>query len=75
MQLAFMPGADSLKLISAAEDFNVKVWDMVLNKEVASCKGNKGRVTSIQFTNDHKTLIVGARDGRIALYNTTDKFK
>lgn len=70
-----MPGADSLKLISAAEDFNVKVWDMVLNKEVAVCKGNKGRVTCFQFTNDQKTLIVGARDGRIALYNTTDQFK
>ena len=46
VQLAFMPGIDNLKLISAAEDFAVKVWDMVLNKEVAVCKGNKGRVTS-----------------------------
>ena len=48
---------------------------MVLNKEVAACKGNNGRVTSFQFTNDYKTLIVGARDGKIAMYNTTDKFK
>ena len=67
-----MPGIDSLKLISAAEDFVVKVWDMVLNKEIAACKGNKGRVTSFEFTNDFKTLIVGARDGKIAMYNTTD---
>lgn len=48
---------------------------MVLNKEIASLKGNRGRVTSFQFTNDFKTLIVGARDGKIALYNTHDHFK
>jgi WD40 repeat protein len=40
-----MPGVDTFKLVSAAEDFNVKVWDLVLNKEIANLKGNKGRVT------------------------------
>ena len=45
MQLAFMPGLDSLRLVSAAEDFVVKVWDMVLNKEIAAMKANKGRAT------------------------------
>lgn len=72
MQLAFMPGLDSLRLVSAAEDFVVKVWDMVLNKEIAAMKANKGRATCFQFTNDYKTLIVGARDGNIAFYNTHD---
>jgi len=65
-----MPGVDSLRLVSSGEDFIVKIWDMVLNKEIAALKGNKGRVSSFQFTNDYKTLIVGARDGKIALYNT-----
>jgi hypothetical protein len=41
-----MPGKDSLRLVSSGEDFVVKVWDMVLNKEIAALKGNKGRVTS-----------------------------
>ena len=74
-QLTFMPGQDSLRVVSSAEDFVVKVWDMFLNKEVAAMKANRGRVSSFQFTNDYKTLIVGARDGKIALYNTTDHFK
>jgi len=68
-KLAFMPGVDTLKLVSAAEDFDVKVWDLVLNKEIASLKGNKGRVSSLLFTKDFRTMIVGSRDGLIVLYN------
>jgi WD40 repeat protein len=64
-----MPGVDTLKLVSAAEDFDVKVWDLVLNKEIASLKGNKGRVSSLLFTKDFRTMIVGSRDGLIVLYN------
>lgn len=44
-QLTFMPGEDSLRVVSSAEDFVVKVWDMFLNKEVAAMKANRGRVT------------------------------
>jgi len=40
-----MPGKDSMRLVSAAEDYLVKVWDMVLNKEIAALKGNRGRVS------------------------------
>lgn len=48
---------------------------MVLNKEISVLKGNRGRVTSFKFTNDGKTMMVGARDGKVALYNTTDQYK
>jgi WD40 repeat protein len=50
--LQFLPNADSMRLLSSAEDFTVKVWDLVLNKEVASLKENKGRVSCFAFTND-----------------------
>ena len=46
-----------------------------MNKEIAAMKGNQGRVTCFQFSNDGKTMMVGARDGKIALYNTTNFFK
>jgi U3 small nucleolar RNA-associated protein 13 len=75
VQLQFMPGTDTLKLLSAGEDHTVKVWDLVLNKEVAALKGNVGRCTAIQFTNDCKTLFVGARDGKVTMYNCQDRFK
>ena len=74
-KLAFLPGADSLKVISSAEDFLVKVWDLVLGKDIVTLKGNLGRVTSIEFTRDAKTMFVGARDGKISLYNTQNQFK
>ena len=75
VQLQFMPGTDTLRLLSAGEDHTVKVWDLVLNKEVAALKGNVGRCTAIQFTNDSKTLFVGARDGKITMYNSQERFK
>jgi WD40 repeat protein len=64
-----------MRLLSSGEDRSVKVWDLVLNKEVASLKENQGRVSCFAFTNDQKTLFVGARDGKIALYNTLEQFK
>ena len=69
VKLAFYPQKDSLKLISAAEDMSVKVWDLVLNSEIATLKAAQGRVSAITFSNDYKTMFVGARDGTVALYN------
>lgn len=37
--LEFEPTVGGLRLISSAEDYNVKVWDMVLNKEIANMRG------------------------------------
>lgn len=34
VKIAWEPNADNLRLISSGEDFVVKVWDLVLNKEV-----------------------------------------
>ena len=57
-----MPGKDSLRVVSSAEvDMLTKVWDLVLGKEIATLKGNQGRVTAIEFTNDAKTMFVAAR--------------
>ena len=75
VQLAFLPGNETFRLLSSGEDHTVKVWDLVLNREIAALKGNTGRATAFQFTNDLKTLFVSARDGKITLYNTQDKFK
>jgi WD40 repeat protein len=72
---------DSLKLLSCAEDFVIRVWDLVLKKEVAVMKP-KGKddnmahmTTSLVFTNDKKTLITGGRDSCLHFWNTLDNFK
>lgn len=75
LTMQFYPAKDALKLITAGEDLCVKVWDLVINKQVASLQGSMGRITSLSFSQDFKTLIVGAKDGKIAFYNATDNFR
>ena len=75
VQLGFVPGVDHLRLLSSGEDFTVKVWDLVLNKDVATLRGNMGRISCFQHTHDLKTLFVGARDGKIAVYNCHENYK
>lgn len=79
--LQFYPDRDSLKLLSTAEDFIIKVWDLVLKKEVAVLKP-KGkddnmahRTTTMVFTTDKKTLITTGRDGCIHFWNVHDNWK
>jgi U3 small nucleolar RNA-associated protein 13 len=80
-KLVFHPEANSLKLLSCAEDFVIRVWDLVLKKEVAVMKP-KGKddnmahmTTSLVFTNDRKTLITGGRDSCLHFWNVQDNFK
>jgi len=73
--MQFFPAKDSLRLITAGEDLCVKVWDLVINKEVASLRGSLGRITSLVVTKDMKTLIVGNKDGKVAFYNVADNYR
>ena len=73
--LTFFPETETLLLISAAEDCQIKVWDLVMRAEVAHLKGHTALVTSITFSNDKSTLITCAKDGKIAFWNAKDGFK
>jgi WD40 repeat protein len=53
--LLFFPEQDTLKLISSAEDCQLKVWDLVLRGEVAHLRGHTALITSMTFTNDKST--------------------
>jgi WD40 repeat protein len=75
LTMQFYPVKDSLRLITAGEDLCIRVWDLVINKEVVCLRGFMGRITSLAFSNDHKTLIVGAKDGRISFYNAADNYR
>ena len=67
-----MPLEATLRLVSAADDMVVKVWDLVLNTEVVTIKdrGTSGRATCFAFSKDAKTLFVGYRDGTIVFFQT-----
>ena len=53
----------------------MRVWDLVLNAEIACLRGTIGRVTSFAFSPDMKTLVVGAKDSKIAFYNILENYK
>ena len=75
--MAFLPQEGSLRLVSAAEDMLVKVWDLVLSTEIATIRPTQagGRATCFAFSNDFKTLMVASRDSTIAFLNTHNDFK
>ena len=49
-KLKFFPEVDSLRLISTAEDYNIKVWDLVMRTETCSIKVHNSLVTGIEFS-------------------------
>ena len=80
LKLAFFPDGEQHKLISTAEDFVIKVWDLVLKKETGIMKpkskeDNMAHATrSILFTNDRKTIMSAGRDGYIHFWDATDNY-
>ena len=81
-KLTFIPGSsDTLRLLSTAEDFVVRVWDLVLKKEIGSMRPKgidekkAAATTSFAFTNDRKVIITGGRDGCLHFWNAMDNYK
>ena len=75
LKLLFYPDPHSLKLISTAEDFQIKIWDLVIKKEVA-CLKPKGKsdnmahmTTSMIITKDRKILMTAGLDGCIHFWS------
>ena len=73
--LHFFPEADTLLLVSSAEDCQIKVWDLVMRDEVAHLKGHTALVTSIAFSHDHSTMTSSSKDGKLAFWNAKENFK
>jgi WD40 repeat protein len=64
-----------MRLLSTAEDMQIKVWDLVINSEMASLRAHTSMVTSLVFSTDCSMMVSGGRDGQIALWNANDSFK
>lgn len=48
--LCFVPEQDTLRLVSSAEDCQLKVWDLVMRAEIAHLRGHAALVTSVTFS-------------------------
>jgi hypothetical protein len=52
----------------------IKVWDAVSGQELLTLRnGHKGRIYSVAFSPDGKTLVSGGRDGVVKIWEATPK--
>ena len=68
VKVKFVQIKDTMRVVSAAEDYQIKVWDLVLNSMLVGFKG-RGRVTAIEFTADGKSMFISANDGSVTVHN------
>ena len=68
----FHPDHSRLRLLTAASDNYVKVWDLHTRACVATLKSHVGLPTSLAFSADGNTLITGGRDQLVSVWRCKD---
>ena len=62
--------ADGAKLVTAANDRSVQVWDVLSGRELSVLRGHPEAVTSIAIGDDGRHVMTGSKDGTARLSET-----
>ena len=68
--VAFHPDIGRLQLLSAADDYKVRVWCLQSSTCIATLEAHYSRITAFQFSPEGSTLYTGGRDNIVAVWNT-----
>jgi WD40 repeat protein/beta-lactamase regulating signal transducer with metallopeptidase domain len=60
---------DGRALVVRGADSAIRVWDVTVGKEISQLKGHAGRIETVAFAADGKTLASGATDTTILLWD------
>jgi len=71
--IAFNPDKEKYILYSGSEDGTVKIWDIVLNKNVGSLDGHSNGVRHVKLTNDGRSLISITTDNNVYVWKLTNQ--
>ena len=64
-----MTSSISLRLASGGEDGNIRIWDLVKKKAVASLESHVSVVRALSFSTEHATLLSASRDKTLTTWD------
>src|SRR5262249_33173167 len=67
--LAFSP--DGRRLLSASEDFSLKLWEVASGRSLADFHGHQFFASCVAFSPDGRYLASGGLDGAVKLWSAT----
>jgi WD40 repeat protein len=67
----FSPDGKTL-LAWGQEGTTVRRWDVTSGQELSPLSGHGGKVTTVFYRNEGKTLVVGERNAQVTVYDAAD---
>jgi WD40 repeat protein len=65
--VAFSP--DGKRLVSASQDYTIKIWDMENGRELRTLTGHDKEVKSVSWSPDGEFIVSGSDDGTLRIWD------